>query len=587
MAVLIEKQFVVKIYDSTGTTLRTTLQPQKVKNKITFTSRINGGFGQVVLDLQLPFDDFDEGNNIAFMNIVDIFEVDENNTLGRLVYKGFISAYTPYFQGSQEGVKVTCLGMVSLLGFAIYKDAGNFTVTKTTEDPAAIIKDIIDHFNSVYTPNIISHWNFDESTGGTAFDIIGGNDGAITGTSIVSGISGNARNFAGAGSGDRITVTDDVSIQNVFDGGGTISAWIKPASDGELDLGRVMVKGVTGNFKWRIHVQDDDGSDMKLVFDQAFSGTNGGWDTVNRDIPRDQWTHIAITYDNSDVANDPIIYVNGSAVAITETSTPSGTRTTDVGDDLYIGNRDGGTIGFDGDIDEPRIYGAVLNANRVKELFDEPTKGDYLVYYTPTSIDTVGTNVSYEYEAKTWIDAIKETFDLVDPGWYWRIDQNAIFYLKQKPSAATNTFTIGRDIEEMNVEKSSEDVINKSRVSYNSGASNLDVSDTASIDEFGTREVFISDDRITDATTATQRAEKPVNDNNDEKIKASMRVNSQFDIETIAVGQTCKIRNLNNDSQTFNDNMQIVAVTYDFEFAKLELEELTNFFGVEMTRFIS
>lgn len=359
---LINKKFSIKIYDSDGTTFLRTLKPSEVLNTPTFTSQINGGFGQCVLDLALPFDDFDEGVSIDFMNIVKIYAIDSDNTLGRLIYTGFISAYSPYLEAAEQGVKVTVLGMVSLLSLAYYKNGSNYTVAHVGEDPADIMKAIIDHFNTVYSGSLLG-----------------------------------------------------------YDSGGT-------------------------------------------------------------------------------------------------------------------------------------------------------------------TVDTVGTNVTYTFDEDKWIDALQNAFGTVGAGWFWHVDKQGQLYLKQKPASATHSFTIGKDIESITVNKSAEKVINKVHVKYNGNTADDD--DATSIAAFGTREAIASDDRIQDATTANQKAAQQVDDNKVEKIKAKMVINSSYDLETIKVGDTCKIQNLSLEQATFNDNMMIVSVNYSFDHVVIELEEQTKF-SLELQKFIS
>jgi hypothetical protein len=69
-------------------------------------------------------------------------------------------------------------------------------------------------------------------------------------------------------------------------------------------------------------------------------------------LPLNDWADISINYDNSLVTNDPVLYINGVPVALTEDATPTGTRTTDVGANLLIGNNTGGLRTFDGEIAE-------------------------------------------------------------------------------------------------------------------------------------------------------------------------------------------------------------------------------------------
>ena len=98
------------------------------------------------------------------MNIVRVYEVDESNPTGRLLYTGFVSQYAPYTNGSEQGVNITLLGLVSFLSLAYYKSGSSYTVTHTNQDPADILKAIIDHFNTIYPvsstafPNGLIHY---------------------------------------------------------------------------------------------------------------------------------------------------------------------------------------------------------------------------------------------------------------------------------------------------------------------------------------------------------------------------------------------------------------------------------------------
>lgn len=162
------RHFLVKIYDQDGSTFRKTFSSDRpegaltgyIKAPLSFKSQLNGGQGQLQLDIALPFDDFDEGSSIAHMNIVRVYSVviDTLTQTETLVYSGFISRYEPYAQaGGEEGVRVTCLGLVSLLALSYYKSGSSFTVTHTTQDPSDIVEDIVDHFNTVYGGSLLSY----------------------------------------------------------------------------------------------------------------------------------------------------------------------------------------------------------------------------------------------------------------------------------------------------------------------------------------------------------------------------------------------------------------------------------------------
>jgi len=77
-----------------------------------------------------------------------------------------------------------------------------------------------------------------------------------------------------------------------------------------------------------------------LSFNHIFSGSTGAWYTPANGIDVGKWHCIQITYDNTNVANNPVIMLNGVSVAITA-SAPTGTASEDSANDLMLGNNTG------------------------------------------------------------------------------------------------------------------------------------------------------------------------------------------------------------------------------------------------------
>jgi hypothetical protein len=133
-----------------------------LKQLPTFDARLNGGYGECVLDVGgWKMDDFAEGASVDHMNIVDIFaNVTDQQTMTQAstrVYRGFVSSYTPYLHGGDEGVRITCLGLASLLTASKYGTATAYSVTQTAQDPEFIAKAIIDNFNAAFSGSLISY----------------------------------------------------------------------------------------------------------------------------------------------------------------------------------------------------------------------------------------------------------------------------------------------------------------------------------------------------------------------------------------------------------------------------------------------
>lgn len=161
------KKYSYKVYDSSGTFIKV-YEPNTVKSDPRFNSQQNGGLGQLVIDLNLPFDDFDEGDSVDYMNIVETYEIDDESPTGRLIHKGFVSQYEPYFRGSDQGVRLTVLGLVSRLKFDYFKNGASFTVSYAgATDIADIFKDIIDQYQSVTGDTLINYTTNINTTGVT------------------------------------------------------------------------------------------------------------------------------------------------------------------------------------------------------------------------------------------------------------------------------------------------------------------------------------------------------------------------------------------------------------------------------------
>ncbi len=180
----VTKHFVAQIYDQDGSTLLRTLTTEMpldttlphLKSVPTFSTRINGGQGECVLDINFPFDNFEEGSTVNFMNIVKLYCVKVDRSAASqtqtLLYTGFVSKYDTYVeQDGSEGVRMTCLGLVSLLAASYYKNGSSFTVTHSTVDPETIGHAIIDHVNSIFGGSLFSYSGSTTSSVGTSVSI--------------------------------------------------------------------------------------------------------------------------------------------------------------------------------------------------------------------------------------------------------------------------------------------------------------------------------------------------------------------------------------------------------------------------------
>ncbi|MHA1539106.1 MAG: hypothetical protein ACTSXQ_01350 [Alphaproteobacteria bacterium] len=217
------------------------------------------------------------------------------------------------------------------------------------------------------------------------------------------GISGN------------IEVSANPEVNNIFAGGGKIEATITPQTLGESQWTRIVQKANGNNDNgYVLYLSSESGGQAKLSFISDFTGSEGRWETTNRDITIGAESKIEIEYDNSSPANDPILRINGIAVPVTKSTIPSGIATSDETENLFIGNRENDDRTFDGTISDVKFYDTSTGSDVLKAAWDldEGTGA--------TAIDTLGTSNGTitgatwnapDLHVTTWYDQSGNGFD--------------------------------------------------------------------------------------------------------------------------------------------------------------------------------
>ncbi len=208
---------------------------------------------------------------------------------------------------------------------------------------------------------LVGHWTFDgpDLTTATATDKSGqGNNGGLTsGPRPTIGKAGQGLSFDG--SDDYVQVLSSASIDNLSKR--TVSMWIKPFSLSVVP--HLLNKG-------QIWYQRVNASGTVSVY-EGFSGVPGLWTSSTSVVPLNQWTHIVVTYDRGSIANVPILYVNGSPVALTTNFTPTGSHQSESANNLIIGSSLSAFL--DGVLDDVRIYSRILSAAEITALYNGTT----------------------------------------------------------------------------------------------------------------------------------------------------------------------------------------------------------------------
>lgn len=190
------------------------------------------------------------------------------------------------------------------------------------------------------------------------------------------------------------------------------------------------------------------------------------------------------------------------------------------------------------------------------------------------TVFSVGTNVTVDFDPGTsWFDAMQIVAELAGDGWNWFVDGQGRFWFRSKPTTPTHVLQIGDDVGGIENEEDGAEIVNDVTIVYDTGTFNK--TDASSIATYGTREAYIDDQNIKDATTAEQRADTELRKANPVK-RVEIEINSKFNFEGISVGDTLKVRGLKSGSITLDPNSLIVGFFYGPDTMIVSLGEYTS-----------
>ncbi|MHA2328293.1 MAG: DUF2341 domain-containing protein, partial [Candidatus Hodarchaeales archaeon] len=217
------------------------------------------------------------------------------------------------------------------------------------------------------------------------------------------------------GSNDYINVGSDSSIDNIFNGGATISAWLHPEGWGGANYGRVFDKSLAtgGTDGWVMCIDGTGDPYNHLLFYRDFSSRRGLWYTPTDSISLNQWQYVTVAFDDSSDSNVPSIYINGILQSLTPEPTPIGSANTDAAQSLYIGDFMSGGRTFDGSIDEPRIAYNVLSSDWIRTEFDNQ-ENPFSFYSIGNEMEREWADASFRYSKDILINQSKVSADFTD-----------------------------------------------------------------------------------------------------------------------------------------------------------------------------
>jgi hypothetical protein len=207
---------------------------------------------------------------------------------------------------------------------------------------------------------LVAALGFDEASGTAALDSSGTNNGGTLSGPIrtTAGKFGGALTFDGVN--DTVVVADANSLDLTT--GMTLEAWVRPTVLGG-GWRTVMLKERTGGLAYALY-GNEDGNRPSV---HSFIGVNEYDARGTAQVPANQWTHLAATYDGANLR----LYVNGTQTA---TRALTGSMVVSTGA-LRIGGNSVWPEWFVGQIDEVRVYNRALTATEVATDVNRPITG--------------------------------------------------------------------------------------------------------------------------------------------------------------------------------------------------------------------
>ena len=173
------------------------------------------------------------------------------------------------------------------------------------------------------------------------------------------------------GANDYADLTSNALLDDLFDGGGSVSFWIRPGNAVGTVVSKTNHTGVDSTATgWEIAVSDASGSLAELEFKVNFGTTHGAWQTIDK-LEQDVWHHVHVSFDDDANTNKPAFFVNGASASWAETSTPAGSYTSDAAENLNLGRRATGTANyFTGSLSHVAVWGSVYDPEAEQVLHD-------------------------------------------------------------------------------------------------------------------------------------------------------------------------------------------------------------------------
>ena len=171
---------------------------------------------------------------------------------------------------------------------------------------------------------------------------------------------------------DSVNCGSASSLDDIFDGGGSVSVWFNSSAINATHT--IVSKKSGGTGYWAIRISDVSGNKGRFYFLRSFDGgTHYVTQQSTRDINPNTWYHAVVVYNADSASNRITAYLNGEVITnlsttMDGTDTPTGTRISDANQDVLIGKCN--QFEFLGNIADVAIFNSILDATNITAIYN-------------------------------------------------------------------------------------------------------------------------------------------------------------------------------------------------------------------------
>lgn len=516
------KRFIYKIYDKNGNYLKTW---NDVISEVQFNSTINLGFSELKVRLAREVDSYGEGVDVKYGNWVRLYVFDdESGQDGVCIYSGFIDSYEPIVDGRQETIEVTIVSWWWELNRYLLEGTGT-------------------GIDSLIYGNGFSNGLMPIMAGYTS--------GTITVSASTELSAYNAWKVF-----DASLTHDPNGVNNHIwaTSSGSVTGWLK------VDFGAGNSKQIQ---RYTLVALANDRTQWKNQCPKSWtfegSNDNANWTVLDTRLNEPDWGEAEKrVYDFENYTAYRYYRLNISAnfgstlVVLAEMDMMEG----------IAFSREGATQ-LKYRLQDPS---AIL-----KDILDKFTGQGGKLDYSAGTVDLTGTSVQYQFNTATFQEVVQKIVDLCPQDWYMRVGADDLIYLKPKATTAMHKFTIGKNVTYYKQEKRLENIVNY--IYFTGFNFYKKFINTGSVSAYGRYVQKIIDDKVPDIGTATTIANNILNKLSSPEIRVTLKVldsnnavnESGYDIESIKVGDTCKIFNATKKGYNMWDEVSWDIDAWDYD----------------------